>query len=327
MSVPVSASPPPLDAWGLTQVEHLLVDGGLDPDAAVWQVRDRPGDLWAVKATRRDCRFGLALAASLGLDVGVVAPLPTTSGGLWVEHQGSIVSVSPWIFGDDAAEDGRGLDDAQWTELGAVVRRVHDQAPPSDVAPLRRGVKRTGRRARVLLRDLDHRFVGRPDDPLAELWRRHRGRLDRLERVALELKGSRTDASRVSCHGDPHLGNVVVDTAGRPWLIDLDEATVAPREVDLVLVELGVLPGLPVTEADRTAFRLGYGDDVRLDEDRLVRFGCVRALEDVTATFSALEGAHSPQHGSDAGGVQAGLEALLGPSGLMSLVEGRLTRA
>ena len=94
-----------------------------------------------------------------------------------------------------------------------------------------------------------------------------------------------------------------------------------------MLVELGVLPGLPVTEADRTAFRLGYGDDVRLDEDRLVRFGCVRALEDVTATFSALEGAHSSQHGSDAGGVQAGLEALLGPSGLMSLVEERLTRA
>lgn len=319
--------PPPLAAWGLTLAEHLLIDGGLDPDAAVWQVRDDSGGLWAVKATRRDCRFGLALAASVGADVSVVAPVPTTTGRLWTEHEGSIVSVSPWVFGDDAAEDGRGLDDAQWTELGAVVRRIHDQAPPSDVAPLRRGVKRTGRRARVLLRDLDHRFVGRPDDPLAELWREHRGRLDRLERVALDLKATRTDADRVPCHGDPHLGNVVVDEAGRPWLIDLDEATVAPREVDLVLVELGVLPGLPMTEAHRSAFRLGYGDDVTLDDDRLVRFGCIRALEDVTATFSSLERAHSSQHGSDADGVQAGLRAQLGPLGLVSLVEARLTRA
>ena len=325
-------APPSLGAWGLDVVDELLIVGGLDPDAAVWQVRDRSGDDWAVKATRRDCRFGLALAAALGPDSGVVAPLPTRTGDHWAERDGLLVSVSPWILGDDAAEEGRGLDLDQWAELGAVVRRVHDQPPPSSVAPLRQGVKRTGRRARVRLRDLDARFVGAGQAPgvdpeLAELWHVHRDRLRRLETTALQLKEARGATARVSCHGDPHLGNVVVDPAGRPWLIDLDEATVAPREVDLVLVELGVLPGLPVEPEHRAAFRRGYGDDVRLDHDRITRFGCVRALEDVTAVFAALEGAHSPQHSGDLVGVRAGLDALLGPSGLVSLVEERLSRA
>jgi len=324
-----SARPPALGEWGLDVVDELLVVGGLDPDAAVWQVRDRSGDEWAVKATRRDCRFGLALAAALGPDSGVVAPLPTRAGDHWAEHDGLLVSVAPWILGDDAAEDGRGLDLHQWAELGAVVRRVHDQPPPSSVAPLRAGVKRTGRRARVRLRDLDARFVGAgraagADPELAELWHRHRDRLRQLETTALHLKEARGETTRVSCHGDPHLGNVVVDPAGRPWLIDLDEATVAPREVDLVLVELGVLPGLPVEPEHRTAFRAGYGDDVQLDDDRITRFGCVRALEDVTAVFSALEGAHSAQRDADLVGVRAGLDDLLGPRGLVSLVEERL---
>jgi spectinomycin phosphotransferase len=322
---------PALDAWGLDVVDELPIVGGLDPDAAVWQVRDRSGDEWAVKATRRDCRFGLALAAALGPDSGVVAPLSTRAGDHWAERDGLLVSVSPWILGDDAAEEGRGLDLDQWTELGTVVRRVHDQPPPSSIAPLRAGVKRTGRRARVRLRDLDARFVGAGQAPgvdpeLAELWHAHRDRLRHLETTALHLKEARGPTTRVSCHGDPHLGNVVVDPAGRPWLIDLDEATVAPREVDLVLVDLGVLPGLPVEPEHRAAFRAGYGDDVRLDDDRITRFGCVRALEDVTAVFAALEGAHSPQHDGDLLGVRAGLDDLLGPRGLVSLVEERLAR-
>ncbi|WP_285062666.1 aminoglycoside phosphotransferase family protein [Frigoribacterium sp. ME-P-080] len=325
-----SRRPPALGDWGLHVVDETMIVGGLDPDAAVWQVRDRAGDEWAVKATRRDCRFGLALAAVLGPGSGVVAPLPTLAGHHWVERGGLLVSVSPWVLGDDAAEDARGLDLAQWAELGAVVRRVHDQPPPSSVAPLRHGVKRTGRRARVRLRDLDARFVGAARAPgvdpwLADLWHAHRDRLRLLETTALRLKEARGATARVSCHGDPHLGNVVVDPEGRPWLIDLDEATVAPREVDLVLVELGVLPGLPVEPEHRAAFRTGYGDDVVLDHDRITRFGCVRALEDVTAVVLALEGAHSAQHDGDRAGVQAGLDALLGPHGLVSLVEARLT--
>lgn len=302
--------------------------GGLDPDASVWQVEDGSGDLWSVKATRRDCRFGLALAASLGGAPGVVAPLPTLAGELWSEHEGSTVSVSPWVLGDDAAEDGRGLDLGQWSELGAVVRRIHSQQPPAGIAPLRSGVKRAGRRARVRLRELDALLgddgaASTADPELTDLWRANRGRLRQLEATALRLKAERRPAPRVPCHGDPHLGNVVVDDGGRPWLIDLDEATVAPREVDLVLVELGVLPGLPVEPEHRAAFRAGYGD-AALDEGRLIRFACVRALEDVTAAFTTREGAHSAQHDPDAVGVHAGLRDLLGPLGLVSLVEERL---
>ena len=161
--LPPASAPPSLDAWGLDVVDELLIVGGLDPDAAVWQVRDRSGGEWAVEATRRDCRFGLALAAALGPDSGVVAPLPPRAGDHWAERDGLLVSVSPWILGDDAAEEGRGLDLDQWSELGAS-SPVHDQPPASAIAPLR-PARRRGRRARVRLRDLDARFVGASQAP------------------------------------------------------------------------------------------------------------------------------------------------------------------
>lgn len=315
-AIPSHTGPPPLEAWGLVVVDDEPVTGGLDPDARVWQVRDSTGDQWAVKSTRRDCRFGLALAASLDGGPGVIAPLPTLTGGPWSRHEGRLVSVSPWLVGDDAAEGGRGLDDEQWARLGAVVRRIHEQRPPAIAEPVRRGVKRAGRRARARLRDLDDRF-SRDDGrhtAVADTWRQHRDRLRRLESTALLLKETRRPTTRVCCHGDPHLGNVVVASDGSPWLIDLDEATVAPREVDLVLVELGVLPGIPVAPEHRAAFHSGYGG-VDLDDDRITRFGCIRALEDVTTAFcEALDHPEAPL---------GGLDDLLGPSGLIALVEHR----
>ncbi|GGL05018.1 hypothetical protein GCM10007382_26130 [Salinibacterium xinjiangense] len=142
----------------------------------------------------------------------------------------------------------------------------------------------------------------------------------RLDRTARELKALRTPAPRVPCHGDPHLGNVLLDEHGHPWLIDLDEATTAHREIDMVLIELGVLPSRPIHLADRHAFWGGYGA-FDLDETRLTRFGCVRALEDVTSVFRSFTKSLDV---ADRDVLRATLHDLLGPRGLIALVEERL---
>lgn len=310
-------------AFGLRAETATPVSGGFDPAAMLWRIVDGDGLGWAVKATSRDCRYGLSLASTLSGDgiAGVVAPRLTRDRLPWTTAGRSLVSVSRWIDGDDAVSSG--LDAIQWREFGTTLRAVHDHRPPRNVTPVRRGIKRVGQNGADRLRQLERHFatLTRAEDvsDLAELWQEHRSRFVRLERTARQLKAVRIPAPRVPCHGDPHLGNVLLDGRGHPWLIDLDEATTAHREIDLMLVELGVLPGRPIQPSDREAFWSGYGA-VELDEARLIRFGCVRAVEDVTSVFHSLVRPGTV----DAAALRDTLQDLLGPLGLIALVEERL---
>ena len=297
------------------------VTGGLDDRARVWCATDDSGALWSVKATRRDGRFGLSLAASLA-DAGVpgvIAPLRADDGRPWTEDDGVLVSVAPWILGEDAVDSGP--DALSWEGLGVVLRAVHDSEPPAG-APVRRGIRRADAPPLARLADLDERMHAVQDHAVARLWRAHRPRLEALARAERRLKRERTPTTRVPLHGDPHPGNVVIGVDGRPWLIDFDEATVAPREVDLLLIELGVIFSQPISDEQRRAFRSGYGATA-IDDSRIARFGCVRAIEDAAAT------AHAALDSEDPGEARESLESLegqLGPHGLVSLVETALDR-
>ena len=328
--LPVALAQTLWSEFGLVAEAVEQVVGGFDPAAKLWRITDSDGFGWAVKATQRDCRYGLALASSIAAagSSGVVAPRLTHTRTPWSHTEKFLVSVSRWIDGDDAAITG--LTTKQWSELGTILRNVHGHRPPESVFPVRRGIKRSGQAGRARLRRLDRRFDAFPPprgervaletQDLADLWREHRPRLSLLDARARKLKASRTPAARVPCHGDPHLGNVLLDEDGHPWLIDLDEATTAHREVDLLLIELGVLPSSPVEPSHREAFWCGYGS-LEIDESRLIRFGCIRALEDVTSVFGSLLLA-SPD-AADSVVLRTTLDDLLGPRGLIAIVEER----
>ena len=319
-----------LGEFGLRAETVERVPGGFDPAAALWRIVDEGGRGWAVKTTQRDCRYGLALAAAVSRDgfPGVVPPRLTRARIPWSLTGKSLVSVSHWIEGDDAMTVG--LSPGQWGEVGKILRFLHEYRPPRSIAPVRRGIKRIGQDARDRFKKLDRYFAAlslqknadgySEAHHLTDLWHEHRSRFTRLDKMARELKALRTPAPRVPCHGDPHLGNVLLDEHGHPWLIDFDEATTAHREIDMVLIELGVLPRRPILLADRHAFWSGYGA-FDLDETRLTRFGCVRALEDVTSVFRALTKSSDV---AERNALNATLYDLLGPKGLIALVEGRL---
>ncbi|WP_210505951.1 aminoglycoside phosphotransferase family protein [Naasia sp. SYSU D00057] len=313
--------------FGIDLARAVPVDGGLDKRAHLYFGEDADGGAWSVKLSRRDCRFGLAFARSLADEgvQGVSAPARSLAGTPWSERDGVLLSVAPWVMGADATETG--AEPAQWEALGATLRAVHTHRPPPGHAPARRGIRRSRTPASRLLVDVDHVVEHSPTtsaaaeqradlEPVQALWAHHRHRLDRLARTARRLKEERTPAPRVPLHGDPHLGNVVLDEGGRPWLIDFDEATIAPREVDLMLVELGVLFSMPIDDEQRRAFRSGYGD-VPLDEQRIARFGCMRAIEDVSATMHRLLSGSS----AEAETHLAILDGILGPHGLVTLTE------
>ncbi len=311
------------DEYGIAVASLEPIAGGWDGEAVVWAATDDDGRRWSVKVTVRDVAFGLHVASSLALDgaEGIVPPLRTRDGRVGAEVAGVGIVVSAWVEGIDAVDVA--IDDVDWERLGRTLRSVHDHLPPQRASVPRRGIRRFARAPRALLADLDARLAAADDDAstaaVRARWAEARDRLDHLARAERALKRSRTPTSRVTLHGDPHLGNVVVDRHGRPWLIDFDEAAVAPREVDLMLVELGVLFSKPIGEQHRRRFRDGYGRDAVVDEQRIARFGCVRAIEDVVLTM---------QRALDAGGDEhlATIDGILGPDGLVTLVEHELRR-
>ena len=282
------------EAYGLAVREVVRVESGADRGARTWRAVTDAGTV-AVKVVRGGDRRGAvvpAWLASRGVP-GVPAPLTTRDGRSHVRRDGLACWLTPWIEGERPVDVG--MDLQTWTRLGEVLRSLHEAPLTLDVlGALRREVYDPGHAlARVAAVDealASGRLAdGRPvaDDALAAglaaTWRAEHGRLEVLAGWARTL-GSRLAVDLgdvVICHGDPHVGNVVVDACGQPWLLDWDDAILAPREHDLMFVDGGVLAFAPVAAAEEWAFFDGYGD-VHLDHDRLTYARCVRALEDVT---------------------------------------------
>ncbi|PJJ70953.1 spectinomycin phosphotransferase [Diaminobutyricimonas aerilata] len=305
------------------------VAGGYDSHARVWRGAGADGRSWSIKESVRDTRFGLALAAGLGEAgvIGVSAPRRSRTGEPWSVRDGVFLSVAPWVDGVDAVADE--AEPMRWHEFGATLRAVHESPSPPTVRPARRGIRRGVQSPAALLAGVDARVreTARPaadaEDTVVHalgLWREHRDRFVALAELERRLKRERVHSRRVPLHGDPHTGNVIVAPDGRPWLIDFDEATTAPREVDLMLIELGVIFSRPVTDTQRAAFRSGYGADAVIDESRIVRFGCVRAVEDLAATMHQLLDGPADRRSGDL----RILQGLLGGDGLAALVERRI---
>ena len=296
------------------------VPGGTDTSAAVWRVVDTSGTAWAAKWTTRPSRTGTRLVSSMA-DAGVAgtpAVLATTDGRRRSRRAGGKLAVTRWSDGTDAATVGLGLE--AWVTYGALLADVHAHAfplPPRRQGA-RRGIRRRRRRFRAEIRTLDAAAVA-GTDPVLDLWRGARPRIDLLLRgTVLEPAAP---AEPVPCHGDPHLGNVLVEPDGSLRLVDWDEAVVGPREIDLHMVEFSVLFE-PTTAAQLGAFREGYGP-VDVDEHRMVRYACVRALEDLTSTMTAA----LASTGAERDEALRVFTGILAPAGSASLVEERLLRA
>lgn len=306
--------------FGVHAVVVDEVTGGTDTSAAVWRVLDREGTAWAAKWTTRPSRTGTRLVSSMaaaGLE-GTPAPRTTADGRRRSRRAGGKLALTRWSDGEDAATVGLGLE--AWRAYGALLADVHAHAFP--VPPrrqgARRGIRRRRRRYRSEIRALDAAAVS-GSDPVLDLWRDARDRVDLLLRGTTLAAGSPSEP--VPCHGDPHLGNVLVESSGSLRLVDWDEAVVGPREIDLHLVEFSVL-FTPATPEQLAAFRDGYGP-VELDECRLVRYACIRALEDLTSTMTAA----LTSAGADRDEALRVFTGILSPTGSASLVEPRLRQS
>ncbi|MEU7751609.1 aminoglycoside phosphotransferase family protein [Micromonospora sp. NPDC049101] len=275
-------------SFGLRLSTMQRVTHGADQHARLWQASTVEGARYAVKLSGGGTAAGLAVTAYLaGQGVpGIAAPVPTHDGRLSVDHDGHRLSVVPWVS-DERAVDGS-MTTAHWRGYGEVLAAVHavpvtdelsrllpvgGAAYPSIVAATRTMAER--------LRDPDP--AGPVVADLAGVWStvadRVRTLLREVERLAVDQQDR--PVPFVVCHGDPHLGNLLLGANGRVWLIDWDDAVLAPRECDLMFVRGGVLAFAPITPEQQRAVLAGYGT-TDVDPARVAWFLAVRALDDLS---------------------------------------------
>lgn len=262
-----------------------LAPSGADAHSGVYHVDTEGGGRYFLK-TRALGAFDPAslLVPAYLAELGVaqaLAPLPALDGARWREADGLALSLWPLVEGRQGADGG--LSEAQWRELGHVVRRVHETAvpwhlgvPQEAFVPSRWGV----------LEEL-HSALAAPVDPLAadlaEIWNAYQAEIDALmERVrTLGARLRHGSGARVLCHADLHLWNVMVEPDGRIWLVDWDETTLALKERDLMFVIGGIGHGL-VGPQETDWFLEGYGG-ADIDPDALAYYRAAWAVQDIAA--------------------------------------------
>jgi spectinomycin phosphotransferase len=282
-------SQPALVEWVRDEFDVALVrldpvHGGVDDRAQVSRGCTADGDEYAVKVTGGGSDAGLALPAHLAAHnvPGVAAPLRTRTGALWSQRADLRLSLTPWLGSRRGVDVALAAD--QWRDLGVLLATLHRTPVPDDV---RLPIEPHQPDAATAV--IDHVWATLGSDrsfdavsqEVQRLWNDSRAAIDAVVRRAEQLAPALRErpSSRVICHADPHVGNVVLDDHDRVWLIDWDDAVLAPRELDLMFVIDGVLTPL-VTAQQQEWFFAGYGSTA-VDLERLNYYECVRALVDV----------------------------------------------
>jgi spectinomycin phosphotransferase len=273
-------------SFGIRVAALALLPVGNDADSWAYRVQAAPGPAWFLKlrAGANPTR-GAAVPSYLhrhGVP-NVPAPLATRTGAPYVLVDRFALALYPMLEARVGAEVG--LSPAQWRRLGAAVRQVHAVPLTPELRALV-GQEAFRPTRRELLADLEARLAT-PADPvageLAGFWRAHRDAIDELiQRAdALGRQLARRSFPQVLCHADLHTWNVLVDADARLWLVDWDEAVLAPRERDLMFVVGGIARDL-VRPADTDRFLQGYGE-ARVDPRLLAYYRCAWAVQDIAA--------------------------------------------
>ena len=295
----------------VTEVSFL----GLGHDANAWTFRAglRRGERLFLKVRRRIDRARLAACAYLA-DQGIeaiVAPVRTKTGEHAIAVEGLFLVAYPFLDARPAAEVG--LTDKQWIGYGAIVGAIHRVAlPPEIEQALPREAFRPSTIAGVdrIEAALEE---GRIQGETAAMWRAHGPEIQAITERTATLSGrlrARLEAedgtSFVSCHGDVHTHNVLVDAGGALRVVDWDELIMAPPERDLMFL-FGSPIGLPRSDRELALFRQGYGP-IALDADRLAYYHAEWALQDLVGYVEeSIAETASPESRADAFAIFASL--------------------
>ena len=190
----------------------------------------------------------------------VVAPLFTRTQKLFNEIDGFSLILYPFVAGNEAEKVG--MSDAQWIELGSVLKHIHHIELPFDISKhVRREtfIPSWSPLAREFHEQVD---TQRYDDPyqreLAAFWKVNRKTIgiviERADAIGKHLQ--QTCLEFMLCHADIHTANLLVTPEQQMFIVDWDDTLFAPKERDLMFV----LEEDSIRTREEQLFFKGYGN-------------------------------------------------------------------
>lgn len=275
------------DSFGIAVDSLAFLPLGADSFASVYRARGEGGAGYLLKLRQGEPNRASLLVPRFLRDNGVanvVSPLPARGGALWAQLGALTLVIYPFIEGVTAFEQG--MSQGQWASLGAALRQIHGLSPTPELA-------RELRRERFWSGQIDlvaavaaELARGDRGDPirgeLAAFWRAREARISQVVERARALSDALRARSLpfVLCHADIHTANVLVARDGQPWIVDWDEATLAPRERDLMFVTGGGISEAMFPPGSEARFYAGYGP-AALDPEALAYYRCAWAAQDI----------------------------------------------
>jgi spectinomycin phosphotransferase len=299
---------------------------GKDFDASVFRVWvGEPKPRYIVKVRPANAPRDVAAAvaryvADAGVP-GIAAPIQSLSSAISGQSGAWSLTVYPFIDGRHGIH--MKTSDELWRAFGSFAKRLHATTLPPELAaalphetyvpPNFDMIARVDVRVRESLGDdATSRRVG-------EFWRSHRNVILALASRAKLLGESLRQRSLpfVTCHADMHTGNVIIDDSGGLWVIDWDEAVLAPKERDLMFAVGGGISTALVSPNATARFLEGYGA-TEIDEPALAYYRHSWAVQDVGgyAWRVILDASATPKQRNDAARIFVGL---FGPGEIVDL--------
>jgi len=231
-------------------------------DTAAWAYRVNAGDMsYFLKVSKgspdQTGAWIPRFLAQQGMQQ-VIAPLPTKQGEAFGILGGLSLRLQPFIPGERAMDAG--MSSEQWKEFGAFLGRLHSLELATNITSQLRRETFTPRRLEWVAQMNARIHVSENPDPTAavmiSVWRENHARISvLLERTAaLARRVWQAERRMVLCHGDIHTGNILLAEDQRMYVVDWDDAKLAPKERDLMFV----LAEANAEEKDR--FFAGYGE-------------------------------------------------------------------
>lgn len=272
--------------YGLHAVHVEFLPLGVDVNSAVYRVEAPGGGEYFLKLRNGPFKESSVTVPRFLSAAGVpmiIGPLPTLGGAGWGFLGSYEMILYPYVRGRDGY--ARKLSQIQWRHFGASLAAIHAAQPTTE---LRASLPREefSDRARKELRSFQSLVQTRSfAEPIAadmaafilqqmEVIHEVCGRAEDLAKI---LRRRRLDM--VLCHSDLHPGNFLVADDDGVFIVDWDEALLAPRERDLMFIGA---TGNPTGQEEIGAFYQGYGE-VSLDHDLLAHYRYERIVQDLAA--------------------------------------------
>jgi spectinomycin phosphotransferase len=169
-----------------------------------------------------------------------LAPLPTKEQKLWVSVEDFVLIMYPFVIGNEAMNIG--MTDAQWTEFGSTLKRIHRTKLSSDISEYVRQesfVPKWSSFAKKLHQQVNKQNYNDPyQKELATFWKENNETIqtlvERTEMIGRHLQ--QTDLEFVLCHADIHTANILITPEQELFIVDWDDTLLAPKERDLMFV-------------------------------------------------------------------------------------------